>query len=238
MSSSPPYTVIGTPFSTFTRTITLALHYKNLPFSQIRVVPHSDTAYANHPFGFLPTLVIHELDGKPVKKDIHLRESQAIAKFIDRVAPVPSLSLDLSSVDGGDESGLPVIPEQMWEFVNFAGAHGFPAVEKGVVKPRVGATDEGKLSDAEIRQSIQSGVDHLRKFLAIVEEHMAPEGYVFGPTLTWADFFLYPLLADLLAIPEGELLSERLKIWMAKMGELDAVKNTAAGTLGVGARPP
>jgi len=227
--ASPPYTVIGTPFSTFTRSITLALHYKGLTFNQIRVVPHSDTAYENHPFGFLPTLVIHEIDGKPV--DLKLRESQAIVRYIDRVAPAPSLC-----ISDGDAHAL--IAEQMWEFVGFAGAYGLPAVEKGVVKPRVAATDEGKLTDAEIRQNITAGVEQLRKFLIVIENAMSPEGYVFGEKLTWADFFLYPLLADLQAIPEGELLSERLKKWMVNMDELDAVKATKAGTLSVGARPP
>ena len=111
-------------------------------------------------------------------------------------------------------------------------------MEKGVVKPRVAATDEGKLSDVEVRRNIAPGVDHLCKFLMKTEDNMSPEGYVFGEKLTWADFFLYPLLADLKAIPEGELLSPRLVAWMEKMGRLEAVQKTAPGTLSVGARPP
>ncbi|KAL4080010.1 hypothetical protein V8B97DRAFT_679749 [Scleroderma yunnanense] len=226
---SSSFTVIGTPFSTFTRTITLALHYKGLPFNQVRVLPHSDTAYDHHPFGFLPTLVIHEIEGKTV--DLKLRESMAIVRYLDRVAPQPSLC-----VLAGD--GHILIEEQMWEFVSFVAAYGFPAVENGVVKPRVALTDEGKLSDAEIRQQISGGVEKLRKFLSIIESAMSPDGYVFGDKLSWADFFLYPLLADLNAIPERELLSERLLTWMALIDGLDAVKDTVAGTLSAGARPP
>jgi len=227
--ASPPYTIIGTPFSTFTRSITLGMQYKGLKFNQVRVVPHSETAYENHPFGFLPTLIIHEIDGKRV--DLKLRESQAIVRYLDRVAPEPSLH-----ISAGD--GRSIITEQMWEFVSLAGAHEFPAVEYGVVKPRVAANDEGKLTDAEIRAKIEPGVTKLRKHLALMEALMAPEGFVFGETLSWADFFLFPLLADLRAVPEGELLSDRLRQWMAKMDELDAVKATSAGTLSVGARPP
>lgn len=111
-------------------------------------------------------------------------------------------------------------------------------MEKGVVKPRVAATDEGKLSDTEIRRNIASGVDQLRKFLNRTEENMSPNGYVFGEKLSWADFVLYPLLADLKAIPEGELLSPRLVEWMELMDRLDAVQKTKAGTLSAGARPP
>lgn len=106
------------------------------------------------------------------------------------------------------------------------------------MKPRVAAIDAGKLSDSEIREQIKGGVEKLRFFLKEMEALMAPEGFVFGERLTWADFFLYPLLADLRAIPEGEELSPRMKAWMEKMDTLDAVKATAEGTLGVGARPP
>ena len=247
MIVSRPLAVIGTPFSTFTRTITLALHYKGLPFNQVHVLPHSDTAYEHHPFGFLPTLVIHEIEGKVV--DLKLRESMAIARYLDRLAPQPSLCVSVS-----DRSVL-VVEEQMWEFVSFVAAHGdqssfvqfrpylipqclgFPAVEKGVVKPRVALTDEGKLSGAEVRQEISGGIEKLLKFLTVIESTMSPGGYVFGEELSWADVFLYPLLADLNATPERDLLSVRLRMWMDLMGNLDAVKATTAGTLSVGARP-
>lgn len=115
---------------------------------------------------------------------------------------------------------------------------GFPIVEGGCVKKRVAATDEATLSDAEIRSNIKEGVDRLKFFLTQIEKLMAPEGFVFGNKVTWADFFLFPLLADLRATPEGEVLSPRLKAWMKTMDGLEAVKKTAPGTLSVGARPP
>ncbi|KAI6121170.1 hypothetical protein EDD16DRAFT_1210727 [Pisolithus croceorrhizus] len=223
-----PFTVIGTPFSTFTRTITLGLHYKGLPFSQIRVLPHSETADEYHPFGYLPTLAI-EVNGR--EGTLKLRESNAIARYLDRVAPQPSLC-----ICAGD--GHAVIEEQMWEFVSMVASYGFPAVETGVVKPRVALSDEGKATDAEIRESIKPGVERLRRFLTVIEEAMSPEGYVFGEKLSWADFFLYPLLADLRAIPESGVLSERMLAWMESMDKLEAVKATAPGTLSAGARPP
>ncbi|KAG1839410.1 hypothetical protein DFJ58DRAFT_689640 [Suillus subalutaceus] len=223
----PIYTIIGMPFSTFTRSITLGLTYKRIPFTQVSCAPHSDTAYDNHPFGFLPTLIIHEIDGKTVNLKLH--ESAAIARYIDKVAPEPSLH-----ISPGD--GKAIIEEQMWEFVSLAGAHGLPAVEKGVVKPRVAATDAGQLTDSEIREQIKPAVEHLRRLLGKIEELMADEGYVFGSKLSWADFFLFPLLADLKAIPEGELLSPRMLNWMEEMNKLEAVKATTPGTLSVGAR--
>jgi glutathione S-transferase len=102
----------------------------------------------------------------------------------------------------------------------------------------VAATDAGKLTDSEIREQIKPAVAHLKRLLGKMEELMADEGYVFGRKLSWADFFLFPLLADLKATPEGELLSPRMLNWMEEMNKLEAVKATTPGTLSVGARPP
>jgi len=102
----------------------------------------------------------------------------------------------------------------------------------------VAANDEGKLTDSEIRKQIQPAAEHLRKLLDKLEELMADDGYVYGSKLSWADLFLFPLLADLKAIPEGDLLSPRLQRWMEEMNKLEAVKATTPGTLSVGARPP
>jgi len=107
------------------------------------------------------------------------------------------------------------------------------------VKPRVKALDEGKLSDEEVRDQIKAGVVELEKYLTLVESLMvtSTDGYLFGEKPTWADFFLFPLLADLRMMPEWEVVSERLVRWMKKMDDLVAVKETSAGTLSVGARP-
>ncbi|KAF8801251.1 hypothetical protein BYT27DRAFT_7198631 [Phlegmacium glaucopus] len=228
-TSNPPYTVIGTPYSTFTRTIALGLQYKGLKYNHISTLPHSAVAVNSHPFGYIPTLIIHEVDGSGRPMDIKLSESQVIARYIDRIAPEPTL------LEGSGQ----LLPERMWEFVSFAASYGFPIIERGVVKPRVQALDEGKLSDEEVREQIKPGVVKLKEYLSFVESFMvtSTDGYLFGEKLTWADFFLFPLLDDLRAVPEWEVVSERLIAWMKKMDDLPAVKETSAGTLSVGARP-
>ncbi|KXN88046.1 hypothetical protein AN958_07778 [Leucoagaricus sp. SymC.cos] len=227
---SAPFTLIGTPYSTFTRTIALALHHKGLKFNQTATTPHADLAKRYHPFGFLPTLVIHEIDGKKVN-DILLRESHAIVRFIDRIAPEPSLQI--SAGDGGA-----AIEEKMWEVVSLIAFLGFPTVEYGVVKPRVQALDDGKPSDAEVRAQIKEGVEKLRNYLHVIESLMAPEGYAFGSKLSWADFFLYPLLADLRMVPEWkEVASPRIISWIEAVDKVPAADDTKTGTLSVGARP-
>ncbi|KAG1808617.1 uncharacterized protein BJ212DRAFT_1590017 [Suillus subaureus] len=173
--TSPFYTIIGTPFSTFTRAIALRLTRKGMPFTQVRCVPHSNTAYDNHPFGFLPTLIIHGIDGKTI--NLMLRESIAIARYIDKVAPEPSLHISPGR-------GKAIIEEQMWEFVSLLSRKG--------------------------------------SLLGKMEELMANEGYVFGSKLSLPDFFLFPLLADLKAIPEGELLSPKMLNCMEERNKMEA----------------
>jgi len=106
------------------------------------------------------------------------------------------------------------------------------------VKPRVRASDDGKLSDAEVRVQIRDETEKLRHFLSVIESLMAPEGYAFGEKPSWADFFLYPLLADLRMVPEWkEVANPRMSAWIEIMDKLPAVEATKAGTLSAGARP-
>jgi len=114
---SAPYTLIGTPYSTFTRTIALGLEHKGLKYNQTSTTPHSEIAKSHHPFGFLPTLVIHEIDGNKIN-DTLLRESHAIVRFIDRIAPEPNLHISAG------EGGAAAIEEQMWEMVSLIAFHG------------------------------------------------------------------------------------------------------------------
>lgn len=112
--SSKSYKVIGTPFSTFTRTITLGLHYKSLPFEQVTALPQSDIARQSHPYGYLPTLIITDsASGRETK----LCESQAIARYIDRIAPEPLLHLDAST-------HTEVLPEKVWEVASLVASFG------------------------------------------------------------------------------------------------------------------
>ncbi|KAG8733485.1 hypothetical protein FRC12_018874 [Ceratobasidium sp. 428] len=92
----------------------------------------------------------------------------------------------------------------------------------------------------EIRQQIKQagGIDKLKEFLAKIEPLFMPNGpYVFGPRLTWADAFLYPLIADLLTVPEGMFVSTRLLKWAKTMELVGGVQKTFEGTLAARGRP-
>jgi glutathione S-transferase len=117
MEAKPPYSVIGTPFSTFTRTITMGLQHKGLKYTQISTPPQTETAFSGHPFGYLPTLIIHREHEGTGKADIKLRESQAIVRYIDRLAPEPPLHLQMWK-------DVVEVEEKMWEFVSLAASFG------------------------------------------------------------------------------------------------------------------
>ncbi|KAF8610601.1 hypothetical protein BDV93DRAFT_483951 [Ceratobasidium sp. AG-I] len=221
---SPSYTLVGTPFSTFTRTIASALVFKGIQYEQKATAPHSELAYEHHPFGFIPCLVIKE-DNRSLK----LRESQAIIRYLDRIAPYPSLAV----------AGLEV-PEKLWEFVSIIAAFGYKAVELQVVKIRVKSTDEGKESADECRAQIESsgGAEDLRTFFQHIEslrEGKTP--YLLGGNPTWPDFFLYPLVSDLLATPDADLAPAGIVAWAKAMESVKGINETLKGTLADGGRP-
>ncbi|CAE6525035.1 unnamed protein product [Rhizoctonia solani] len=221
---SPSYTVIGTPFSTFTRTITSALHYKGIPFEQEPAIPHTDLARKHHAFGFIPSLVITEQHDT-----FSLSESQAISRYIDRVAPSPSL------VDAGLR-----LPEKLWELVSIIAGLGFRSVEPGVVKPRLKSMDEGKESADACRTRLESsgGVQSLRDFFKTLDTLKVGDGpYLLGKNPTWPDFFLYPLISDLLATPDADLAPQSIVIWFKEMENVKGIKETHRGTLADGGRP-
>ncbi|CUA72391.1 hypothetical protein RSOLAG22IIIB_01058 [Rhizoctonia solani] len=222
---SPSYVLIGTPFSTFTQTIASALHYKGIPFEQEATVPHSELARRHHICGLLPSLVITEGDGT-----ISLGETQAIARYIDRVAPLPSLV----------DATQPRLPEKLWELVSIIAGYGFKSVEVGVVKPRLKSIDEGKESTDTCRAYLESsgGIQGLHTFFERLEKIKAEDGpYLLGKSPTWPDFFLYPLVADLLATPDADLAPQSILVWFEGMESVKGIKETHKGTLADGGRP-
>ncbi|KAF8682791.1 Glutathione S-transferase, C-terminal domain [Rhizoctonia solani] len=221
---SASYTVIGMPFSTFTRTITSALHFKEIPFQQESTLPHTDLARRYHPFGFIPSLIITEGN-----ESFALCESQAIARYIDRIAPSPSLiDADLK------------FPEKLWELVSIIASLGFKSIEVGVVKPRVKSIDEAKESTEACRSHLESsgGIQTLRDFFQTLESLKTGDGsYLLGSNPTWPDFFLFPLISDLLAIPDADVVPTSIVAWAKQMENVRGIKETHKGTLADGGRP-
>jgi glutathione S-transferase len=101
------------------------------------------------------------------------------------------------------------------------------------VKPYLKALEEG-VAESDIIHNNTKEVEAIVEFLRIVKERsIGTSKFLFGDHPTWADFYLYPPLADLQALPfwEQAVSGSRFVTWMGEMGQLDAVKRTRSGTL-------
>ncbi|CAE6432851.1 unnamed protein product [Rhizoctonia solani] len=173
----------------------------------------------------------YQIDGYMEDGDdtFNLGETQAIARYIDRIAPSPSLT----------DANLK-FPEKLWELVSIIAGLGFKLTEVGVVKPRLKSIDEGKESTEACRAHLESsgGVQNLRDFFQTLESLKSGDGpYLLGSNPTWPDFFLFPLVSDLLATPDADLAPPSIVRWSKEMENVRGIKETHRGTLADGGRP-
>lgn len=91
---------------------------------------------------------------------------------------------------------------------------------------------------AEEEATIKSGLVALKPVLHALES-MIGGPYAVGLTVSAADLFLWPILADLASIPEGKILGGYFMMcaWMAFFRETEWAEATKQGTLEVGGRP-
>ncbi|KAJ1030092.1 hypothetical protein NDA16_001005 [Ustilago loliicola] len=241
--------IFGAPFSTFTRSITLALHELNIHFIPITRAPHSEDIKSRNPYGLLPVLV-HRPDGLYTQPDdiVTLYESNAIRRYIDEyLTPLSSSPRTLTpplNISGGTVDPKSVITRARLDgFVSSFSQTLFPALEGGFIKPASQMKKNG--ADTEtINVALEPGLQRIHTLLEIVEHQVRShnkqadgQGYILGGAeITWADLFLFPLLDDLRASPAGELVKGEgarfgwLAKWLVRMDARQSVKNTFEGT--------
>ena len=200
-SQAAPIRLYGVPFSTFTRSIKLGyreLHnagqkgkWRSLSeWDFIAEWPHSAAVSTLNPFGLLPVL---ELEPSVV-----VYEAAAIREWIDQHS-----SAYLSSGAGLNTDHEPSVSVRVAQWISLCSSTIFRIVEHGVIKPRL-AKEKENASEEDIKDAVAGGLEEMNKVLSTLEE-LVPRSssFVLGTTEpTWADLFLYPILADLKAIPE------------------------------------
>ncbi|KAG8719794.1 hypothetical protein FRC08_001981 [Ceratobasidium sp. 394] len=100
--------------------------------------------------------------------------------------------------------------------------------------------DEGHESADECRARIEQsgGARDLRNFFRTLDELREGKGsFLLGNNPTWPDFFLYPLVSDLLATPDADLAPPSIISWANLMESVKGIKDTHSGTLAAGGRP-
>lgn len=242
--------IFGLPQSTFTRSITLALHELNIHFIPITRTPHSDDIKSRNPYGLLPVLV-HRPDGLYTQPSdiVTLYESNAIRRYIDEyLSPLSSTSEDkyltppLRSAGGVVDAKAVILRSRLDGFVSSFSQTLFPALQGGFIKPAAQMKKNGA-DEETIKVALEPGLTRIHTLLEIVENQAKSHnkhqgGWILGDgEVGWADLFLFPILDDLRASPAGDLVKEEgarfswLAGWMKRMDARKSVKATHQGSL-------
>jgi glutathione S-transferase len=178
--------VYGPTFSTYVRTVRLALEEKPASYELVDVAmmqgAHKQPEFlARNPFGKVPAFSHDGLD---------LYETDAIVRYIDQAIP------------GQDLQPLEAKPRaRMNQIIGIVESFGYSCmitklVMNRVVAPMIG----GKPDEAAIKESLPSIELCLKEF----ERLMGNDKFLAGDKLSLADLFLIPVYDYLAQTPEGQ----------------------------------
>lgn len=211
--SSSGLTIVGAPFSTFSRTMRMALRYSKIDYDFTETMPHSKEAYKYNPFGRIPSLLY---------KDQAIFETLAIKDFLETKFNVALTPTDL-------ETRL-----QMEQIISALSDYIFHHIIFGIAKPRAEYERQNKPED-EIKKLLESRLKNAGRIIKAFDTIISGEGpFLCGDQLTWADYFVYPAMADLYALPEGEFLREKAPVlykWYEEFKKREEVEFTYPDTI-------
>lgn len=203
--------VHGPNFSTYVRTVRLALEEKGAAYTLNEVdifagENQSEAHLKRHPWGKVPAF---EHDG------FDLYETHAICRYVDAAFDGPALQPnDAKSV------------ARMTQIVDIVDAYGYGTligiiVINRLVKPQLG--------DSPDEQAVAASLSEARKVLGELERLIGDDGFAVSGKLSLADLHLLPVL-DYLAMTEegGELFREtpKLKKLYDALSARDSVRKT------------
>lgn len=242
--------VYGAPMSTFTRIVTLALHHIGLPFVLRHHLPHSAEIKEHNPLGLVPVL-IHRPNALYSPKDsLVLYESNAIRRYIDEALiivaraknpSVPDLNPSLDSSNSRQLLKTAALRASVDQLVSMASTVVFTALENRIVKPRQ-AMESNSADDATITVALEEAFQGARRILDLLEGFLkknkelrdANADWFVGSSISWADLYVYPILADLKSIPEGPTLFKEfplLSAWVDHLEQTSIAKATYYGSV-------
>jgi glutathione S-transferase len=202
-------TVYGPAFSTYTRSVRLALAEKGVSHQlvEIDILKNAQQASehtARHPFAKVPSF---EHDGNS------FYETSAILRYIDEVFPGPALMPDTAVARARANQVLSVID-----------SYGYQPCIHGLFIPKIlvpslgGTVDEAKVEAAK---------GPATQFVGEIERSLGSDDFFGGRQVCLADLHLIPVLAYLNATPEGQAMlaqAPRLRAWYGRMSERASVR--------------
>lgn len=207
MSELIVHSIPGSPFG---RAVVATLEEKGAPYRFVAVPPgslKSEVHRSRHPFGRVPVLQHGSL---------MLYETQAILRYLDRIAPSPSLT----PVDAGAAARMDQLLN-VSDWYLFQGVNNVIGFQR-IVGPRLlGLTpDETAIDDAMPKARIV-----FNELSRLLEENK----FFVGEQLTLADLLIAPQLDFLAQTPEWKLLTAdvpNLVSWLDRMADRASMRAT------------
>jgi len=177
--------LIGTPRSTYVRTLRMAMVEKGLEYTFDPTRPHTPPVDAISPYGRVPAF----RDGETA-----LFETSAIVRYLEETF-----------------EGTPLLPPnarlraQMEQWVSLINCHGYDAMVRRYVLQYAFAKD-----GAPDRRAIDASLPEMKQLLTILDKAYGTRNVLVGDTVTMADLFLAPIVAYLLMFPESKAMLDQL----------------------------
>ncbi|MGH6904685.1 MAG: glutathione S-transferase family protein [Geminicoccaceae bacterium] len=184
----PKPIVYGPAYSTYTRTVRLALEEKGVDHDLVEVdliagATKAAEHLARHPFGKVPAF---EHDG------FALYETDAITRYVNEVFPGPDL-------EPGDARGR----ARMTQAINVVGNYAYPCMISQIFIQRAVMPMMGDTAD---EAAIAAALPQAETCVAALERLIDGNDYLAGDRLSLADLLLIPIYDYVAQIPEGERL--------------------------------
>ena len=178
--------IIGASRSTYTWVVRMVCEEKGIDYVLKETSLRSPELFAVHPFGKMPVLR---------HGDVEIFESKAIATYLDRSFPGPSLF--------PTDARQAALTEQWVSLVN-------TVVDRTFVRTYLYAYIAPRTPDGSPdRKAIDAVMPDVHEQLAVLDKAVAKTGHLVDDTFTFADINLLPILFRLRQAPEGaEALSK------------------------------
>lgn len=194
-------------------------------------MPHSAEIRAHNPLGLVPVLIHRPNALYAPKRSTVLYESNAIRRYVDdalyliarqrhahaQATGQAHASSELAGLltpplDTTDSQRLLATSAQratVDQIVSLASTTIFTALEARLIKPRQ-ALEHNGADEATVSVAVEEGLDDAQRVLGLLEGFLSSDGeggqrqgkWLVGDALSWADLYVYPILADLKSIPE------------------------------------
>lgn len=194
--------VHGPAFSTYVRSVRLALHEKGVPHELVELDflggAHKQPAHTSRqPFGKVPAF---EHDGN------NFYEASAILRYIDEVFPGPALMPSTAAARAKANQVMSIVD-----------SYGYTPCVHGLFIPRVLAPSLGGQTDME---KVEAAKEPAALFVSELERLLGASQFFGGVNVCLADLHVLPVVTYLEATPEGKIIlksAPNLTGWLSRM---------------------